>query len=836
VKNALIIITTLFVGVLALAQTQVNLNQASLEEIRQLPVTAQQADALYEYVVLRGPVRSVYELQDIGEIDIRTFNEIKPLITLGVIDSAATTSRLVDYYNKVENWTTTEGANEGLIELWLERLAEPKNINDATYNDLIALQNVSPIDAVAVLERQEEGRINYPRALQGAIGLSYYGYRNMRDFFHYGDYDPYNQTHLWYNVTYQTFPAARAFGDDVTIQTPTSTTSQTLQESTIGVHPGELQHKMLMTLNRHWKFGMAYHRQLGETNRTTEVGGLTLPEMKYAVTYRDLELGPVSVDRIIGGNFMATFGQGVVFESTDYFSPRRSGYGWSKRVPGVFPDLSSSYEYALRGGAFQASAGKVDFFGFASKHPRDAILNADTTSFSTLITLYPRSNVGYEGPLQHPLKNTVEEVTYGGHVRFTLRPGTFVGFSSYESLYDKRLNPQITRSVIAPENAHRFLTTSGNTADTEIAAMYGSNAESPLWDKARALRRVFGMDFSTVIRNIALQGEYGILDKDGEISNFEDDPRALVLTGFLQFDNLNFLMVYRDYDLDYDNPYQRSFSNYQRYKGTIFEDTFYLNDPIYGHLYTAQAQPQAERGIYIGSRYQFHRQFVIDTDFDTWTRVADNARYYRTVVNLEYRPVFNYRFRIRQKWQARGAFNFFDPSTFYARETIIRGQLRLSNYNNLEVRYINSSVDFTQRRRLTIDYPSAGVEQSLVGNAGTGSEGLAMQVEHNFSDQLSLVSEVMIYRGFIWNFEDTDFRVFDSPTDALRYWISLFSRLNENLALRVKWTVDTRQPITNYNFEPYDENEVYPDQRLDWETIISRTTTSDIRLQLDYAF
>ena len=820
---------------IGLAATQVNINQASLEEIQQLPLSSEQAQSLYRHVQLHGPVSSIYELQSVQGIDAETFAAITPMISLGITDTIETASRLVDYYNKVENWTSTEGANEGLIELWLERLAEPKNINDATYNDLIALQNVSPIDAVAVLKRQEEGRINYPRALEGAIGLSYYGYRNMRDFFHYGNYNPYNQMHLWYNVTYQTFPAARAFGDDVTIQSPT-TTGTSLQQSTIGTHPGELQHKMIATLNRHWKAGLAYHRQLGETNRTTDVAGMTIPEMKYAVTYRDLEFGPVHVDRIIGGNFMATFGQGVVFESTDYFSPRRSGYGWSKRVPGVFPDLSSSYEYALRGGAFQASAGRVDFFGFASKHPRDAVLNPDSASFSALITMYPRSDVGYEGPLDLPLKNTVKEVTYGGHVRFTLRPGTFIGFSSYESLYDRRLNPQIGRSVISPENANRFLTTSGNTADPEIAAMYGSSAESPVWSQAKALRRVLGVDFSTVIRNIALQGEYGLLDKDGEITDFSNDPRALVLTGFLQFNNLNFLMVYRDYDLEYDNPYQRSFSNYQRYKGTIFEDTFYLKDPIYGYLYSAQSQPQAERGLYIGSRYQFHRQFVLDTDFDTWTRVADNARYYRTVLSLEYRPVFNYRFDIRQKWQARGALNFFDPSTFYARETIIRAQLRLSRYNNLELKYINSSVDFTQRRRLTIDYPSMGVQPSLVGNAGTGSEGIAVKAEHNFTSQLSVLSEVMLYRGFIWNFEDTDFRVFDSPTDAVRYWVAVFSRLNENLALRVKWTVDTRQPITNYNFQPIDPEGAYPDQRLDWETITFRQATSDVRLQLDYAF
>ena len=75
-------------------------------------------------------------------------------------------------------------------------------------------------------------------------------------------------------------------------------------------------------------------------------------------------------------------------------------------------------------------------------------------------------------------------------------------------------------------NEGKFLTSIGNTADTEIAAMYSSYAESSFWNKAKAFRRVFGTDFSTVIRNIALQGEYGVLDKDGDM-NIDIDLRDL---------------------------------------------------------------------------------------------------------------------------------------------------------------------------------------------------------------------------------------------------------------------------------------------------------------------
>ena len=327
-----------------------------------------------------------------------------------------------------------------------------------------------------------------------------------------------------------------------------------------------------------------------------------------------------------------------------------------------------------------------------------------------------------------------------------------------------------------------------------------------------------------------------MLDKNGNMSIDRSDPKAFVFSSYVQFNNYSLLVVYRDYDLDFDNPYQRSFSNYQRYKGSIFEDTFYLEDPIYGFLYSGQAQPQSERGLYVFSRYQPHRALVLSGDFDTWTRVADQAKYFRTVLRAQYRPVFNVRFHIRHKWQKRGSMNTMDPSAFYSQETILRSQIRLSGYDQIELLWVRSWVDFTSRRRLTLDLTSGGEDPSMVGSAGTGSEAIGFKVTHNFNDRMKIMSQVMLYNGFIWNFEDTDFRVFDSNSDAIRYWVSLFSRLNDRWAVRLKWTIDSSSPVTNYAFEPSDPTGQYPDQRVNWKTVKGENYSNDIRVQLDYAF
>ncbi len=52
---------------------------------------------------------------------------------------------------------------------------------------------------------------------------------------------------------------------------------------------------------------------------------MKIPSLKWSLTYRDLKLGGLNFERIILGNFAATIGQGIVFENTDFFSPRRSG-------------------------------------------------------------------------------------------------------------------------------------------------------------------------------------------------------------------------------------------------------------------------------------------------------------------------------------------------------------------------------------------------------------------------------------------------------------------------------------------------------------------------------
>jgi len=810
----------MLLGIMLLATlvaAPVDINNASLDDLLDLPLNEGQRQAVYEYVQYHGPLESIYELVNVPELEQGDIESLKALLILKPDENASTNTRLQDQYRKVEDWTSTEGASEGLMELWLERLAEPINVNTATYDDLVSFQNVSQIDAVAVLKlRAEVDSIGDARWLRNAIGLSYYGYRNLREFVTYSEPEG-GQWHVWYNMVMKTIPS-------------TNSTEEEANQLFIVKSPPDILHKLSFSNSRHWKAGLSYNRHLGEDHRYFNDG--SIPEMKMSLTLSDHDLGPLHLDRLVLGNFSATFGQGLVMQSTDFRSPRYSGYGWNKRVNGIYSDLSRSQEFALRGAGVQGSLfGNLKLTAFASKNDRDAILNADGESFTSLITMYPRGDYGYYVQDTLGMLNAVEEVTYGGNVRYEFTPGTYLGFSSYESLYDKELRPDPLLTLILPANTGLFLNSSGNGADTEVAAMHASSAASSLWGAAKANRRVQGLEFNTVISNLALQLEWAVLDKDSEILSVKNDPRALVANAFLQFDNFNFMVLYRDYDLGFDNPYQRSFSNYQRYKSSIFEDYFYLKNPAFAYLYNGASQPQAEKGVFVSSRYQIHRAWVLTTNFDTWTRVADGSRYFRTVATAEYRPAFNYRFRIRQKWQARGRFNIFAPTGYENRETIMTATMRLSGFDQLQVSYNNSYTQFDPRRRLTIDLATGANNSSPVGQASSPGNALGFTVTHNYTESFKLIGHVTYYKGFFWSFEDTDFQVFDSPNGAIRWYVTAFSRLGNHWAIRAKLTWDEGSAISNYAFGAPSETVRSPQSGLNYYD-----QSTDFRIQLDYAF
>ena len=162
-------------------------------------------------------------------------------------------------------------------------------------------------------------------------------------------------------------------------------------------------------------------------------------------------------------------------------------------------------------------------------------------------------------------------------------------------------------------------------------------------------------------------------------------------------------------------------------------------------------------------------------NWDTWNRKADNAKYFRTVVSIDWRPAFNFRIKLRQKWQARGSFNIQNPSPFYSRETRIQARLRMSKYNQFELLYSNGYTTFSPRPRLT-DNALGG--EMMVGNIGAPDETIGFSISHHEDNYFTIKGGLLYIQGFLWYFEDTDFRIFNSENGSIHSWTSIDLKLS----------------------------------------------------------
>jgi DNA uptake protein ComE-like DNA-binding protein len=776
-----------------------DINNATLEQIRQLPVSAEQANAIYHRILYEGPFQSVYELLELPEMDIETFKKIKPLVIINPYRQKSDWEQRVEQLlYQMERWEGSEGINQALVDYWYEQAFSPLDVNQMRYDQVANLQGVSPVDAAAIIKyRQQVGQIFSQRDLRSAPFLSYYGFRNARNFITFdGAKEPTrNEFHGHYRIRMDTAPLL-ADESDAQEQIPVSedANSYPTMYSSLSATFGNL------------KLGMSQYHFLGEPYYYENLGILNFPKSKFYIGLENQKFGPFQFRKIYTGYYSLAFGKSVIMNNTDYFVPRRTGFGYRKNFLGLRGDNSINRQFALRGIAAEMSYKNLDAFFFLSYNSRDAILNTvpsviDGKSYTTVnqfIVLDQRFRFATTDSLRirNNLSwlNAVNELLYGTHLQYNFSPGSYIGYTFYESLYDKFLRPRIDE-IVAPENLGQV-----SAPDVEIYSTWGgpqSDIESPVWGAAKSFRRVYGFDFQYVYKNVAFQGEYGELDVNNNFSLFSGNPSALVLDAYIQFNSLNILALYRNYDVGFDNPYQRSFSNYRRFKRTIYEDYFYLQDPLYGQLYFNNPQPQAEKGFYIRSRYQINRYLVSTIEYDNWIRKSDDASQHRFVASLDIRPIFPLRINLRQKFQGREVNNQQSLEYFENKEFIGRIRLLLSDYNQVGLLFFNSTTLFRPRPRLVFPVTGGNSVYNVLrsGNMAANSRGIGAFFNYRFGEWLKVKGYLGYYRGFMWNFEDTQFQVMNSLNGAYRAWLSFYHRLSSHLSIRLKLTWDTQNPI-----------------------------------------
>ena len=791
-----------------------DLNRASLEEVTALPIPVELARAIIDYRTYVRYFSSLYDLMEVEGMTAAHLAVLRPLVsTMPPDEGDAAMARVAASYRQAARYLSQEGASEGLVDEYLDMMRDPVNVNGLDLFDLQSFQNVSPVDAKNILlARERLGGFDDARQLRRSDGLRYWAYRNIRDFVTYDDDAGDERIRGNYQVRYYDTPYS---GDDEDIASELINTTNTLAAA----QDPSMTHKLTLDLTRGLRAGALSHRNIGEADWNETFKG-------YA-GLDDKQLGPVHLKRFYMGNYRVAFGQGLIMDNTDFAMYRKTGYGWNKRPQGVRGDLSRSHEYALTGMAVEGAAGPVHATFFASWEKKDGVINPDGT-VNRYVTMEPRfeeDELSADGTgLQ---RDAFEENIYGGNVKLMLGTGSYIGFTGYHADYDKAFSPDIETLVSADSIEKERLT----ARDSEIAAGYNSVEIDPDTGERteHKYRDVYGAEFQVTIDNVAFQGEYGVLQDPREGLFHGDNKDALVLNSYAQWDDLHLLAIYRDYDLGYDNPYNRAFGNDNRYEQTLLDSPYYMNDPFYSWISLNDPQPKPEKGIFLQTRYRISRNLIINgLEFDQWKRQADGTDLRRYTLKAEYQPIFNLRLRVRHRFSSRSESDVSDVRWFRSWESRWELISMLSNYNRLKFTYMTSNVWFPPRQRLS-GTPVAGAGDSGIGTAAIPAHAFQALYEHQFTPYIKLQLSTEMYDGFLWNFEGNEFVVVDGR--GFRNWAKIQSRVSDRLMFQLKVTRDHNLPLTYIDVRRYgDPSGADPESSYapkDWTTF---------RMQLDYSF
>ena len=792
------------------ADFPIDLNRASLEEIKQLPLPEDDALAIYEYREFRAYFESVYDLMKVPGIDAEELEALKPLVRIERVEIDEVAERMNIAQRMVRSWGSSESTNEGLIDMWIDIAKDPPNINTADVYELMNIQNVSPVDAVAIVNHREAiGTYRGRRDLRYTPGLSGWGYYNLRSLIRYEDKARGGDLHGTYQFRVKSFGP---YGDTEDLLKQDILYAQNVYDSWWDrleldkVRPStahKVYLKYFISERTAARTGLHLWKRWGETEYDDHLKGF--------VAFENFGLGDLRVDKLVFGTFLVGFGQGLVMENSDYYKSRKSGYSWDKRYYGVLGDVSRTDIYKHKGLGLQFSWNWLKGIGFFSNDYKDAVLNKDGSVFSPIILTPSIDNETLRKYGLPPMRDALHEKTYGGNLRFVYAPGSHFGLSGYESRYNRNFDPKGGEAFIARYDKV-------TAVDNEIFSMYKSPGK---------YRRIHGLEWQHVYKNFCAQLEYAEMHIDGNVLKIGDDPGAFVGSIWTQYNNLHFLALFRNHDVGFDNPYSRGFSNYEKFRGTILEDEWYLTDPLYGLLADNSVAPQSERGFYVNTRYRLTNNIIPSLEYDRWTRLADGASYSRFVGRLEWRFLHPLRLRIRQQWQGRHRDNDLTPMSYHLDETRIELEMRLSNYDLVEFIYIRGGTEWPPRPRL-VGTVLPGGDHPVSGQAYLPNNSFLMRAVHNFNDKFNISVGAIAYDGFVWYFEESEFMPIDGR-NSMKFWVNFQDRLSDNLWLEIKAAWDRSDPLTNVDVRQY--NQPYGDM-VDYDFLVRKHDY--FRIQIDY--
>lgn len=746
------------------APAKLDLNSATVEQIKSLEGLPEKvAENIHQYRFRKGKFTSFYHLMEVEGMTPEILRKLAPQVSLiPPPERSLVTRYIADLQDKL---ASEESPGKGAIDAWESLLLRPMDINKASVDDLLILDNVTAVDAAAVVRHIKlQGEIKDWRTLsRNVYGLSHYGFLNMRNYVAVapqdrpfridGNYrlkaswddrlDSGDETDLRHlaalmQASIKAFSPGAASYDTMTTAKILSQAGWTdpqildLKNRLMAEKAyldglrnyGSYQHRLVMNLGDNLRLGGLWHQEAYETEH-------------LAKGYAQLsDIGPLR--KLVLGNYRVVIGQGLVMDNTDddFYGSRRTS-----RAAGLFGDITTTQEFALRGAALELGWGRIRPTLFYSDDRKDGILNRDGT-VSGYMVFTPRFPY---------YRDVFGEKTTGFSLAFNLDEflflpvGTSLGLSGYQAKYDRTFKPS-AQDLDIPGDKDKL-------SDPNF---------TQLWSGER--RRIGGLFFRTVLDNLSVEGE---------MASQQNGGKAYLLSSRLQYETVYLLLIQRRYDVDYDNPYSRAFQEQVKFDDTVLEKEYRLLDPIYKQLVNYPA-PKAEQGTYLETRWQISRQFTLTRAYiDLWRNLAYGLNNVRFQGEIEYRPVFPLRIRLKQKYQTKHLPKSAWPTRSNTRETTLRSFATLTqqDYLNIELRY--GEVRLTPSELYNGDLLMCG--SYVAGN-----------LEHNFSPTWDLKLGLAAWRtdGMSqWIFEESGIDFLYSQ--GLKYYVSVSDRLSDNLQVRL---------------------------------------------------
>ncbi len=740
-----------------------DLNTATLAELEALDgLDREQAAVLHRYIFETGGLGSIYEVLDLPGFDPAVLAWLKENTVVMPPPPGRMSPRVLDV---METLSREDGPGFSEVEYWENLLVRPMHIGGATHWDLRSLDGVTLMDAAAVDTRlRTSGAPSTVRSLRDTDNLTYYAWRNMSDFIT-ADSTVARRFSGAYRFVLdggsgrdgvedglggmisETESALAAMADGSRSYADSPVDSAALARQLLGNLEAlrEAENKTGFSHKLSFSVGDRFHggARLAGRYRATEVQAPLFPFLDEPGCFGGFETAKVfgefrtggPLRRAILGNYRVSLGQGLLIDNTDELRYRNTQRTW-----GLMPDLTATRQHALSGGAAEIRAGNVLLYGFGSRNRRDAVMNPDGTPNVLLQSSYRTDQIA----------GKVRETVLGAYGFYDLGDvlpvGTGLGAGYMMIAYGDSLNPDPAVLEIPGQSHVRNC--------SEYAMMPSGDA-----------LRFTGLYGQTVLDRFSLQGELVLQENGGGAGIARADWRN---------DWYYLTLLYRRYEPDFNNPYNRGFTEQLRFDDTVFESPYRFNDPLYSRL-SELPVPKPEEGVYLETRYQVSRQITFTKVYlDLWRTLPWNLENVRFQGEVEYRPVWPVRFRLKYKYQDKYKHKTPVSTNSETTEYTFRTFVLPSDTDYMSVSLRYGRVELTPN-------PLYGDDRLMDGGF------VSLQWEHDFSESMSVLGGATLWttNGMSqWEFEDTGIDFLDGR--GHKFYVTVKQSLSDHLQLRMR--------------------------------------------------